>query len=145
MKTRLLLLSAVALLAVLPGCSTDTGDPRKDRIGRVTNALLADVAKSVGKAAFDELTSLGDNPNPGHSAAQGLWTDGLAKASVSLINSNTLSDLVTAWSGHEMPATADAVSAAFSAAAPATLADQKTLISTIAGAISKAAFSVATP
>ena len=139
-------LVAILIPAIwLAGCATDTGNPSKDRAGRVTNAILTDVAKSVGKAAFDELTAQGDNSGPGHSAAQGLWVDGLTKASVILISSGTLSDIINAWSGSDMPSTASAAAKAFTLAAPVTVADQQAVISTIATAISHAATSVSTP
>lgn len=40
---------AAALLILMTSCSTDTGDPQKDRQGRITNAVLEEAFNAVLK------------------------------------------------------------------------------------------------
>lgn len=144
---RLLLVFLILILlgSLIPGCATDTGNPAKDRRGRVTNAVLADIAKAVGAAAFSELSKGFADTDHADSAAAGLWTEGLYQAGTSLVNSNTLRDLINAYSGHDLSATAAVAATAFRDAAPFTITDQKAIVATIAQAISTAARSEASP
>lgn len=145
------LLIVIALGWLFTGCATDTGDPKKDRAGRVTNVVLTDIAKAVGKAAFAELSAGFGDPAHADAAAAGLWTEGLHQAGSELISSNTVRDIINAYSGDghtsgsDLAATAATAQWAFQAAAPKTLAEQKSVIATIASAISSAAASERAP
>lgn len=144
MKHRILILAALAL-ATLPVCLTPscTSDPQfKERAGQASKAALADVFKAVSKTAFDEMTANGDQPDPGHAAAEGLWTELLWKAGKNLIGAGFVQHQVSAWSGQQLPQTAQEAAKQFAKAAPASLTDQKQIVATIAAAISQAALAV---
>jgi hypothetical protein len=119
-------INPVAVALLLPalffnGCATNTGDPAKDARGRAVNQALVEAGQVLGSvavstlmnAAQQEMTS--SSVDWGHAATQGVFAN-----STSIFNSGQVDRVVMAFSGSNLPQTAQAASAAFaSSAAPA--------------------------
>lgn len=133
---------AVTVALYLGACATDTGNPSKDRAGRVTNAVLTNLAKDVGKLAVGALASAVTTAASGdtnardleHSAATGVWKN------VGTVDvASDVSNIVSAWNGGTAPAVATAAAQVFTAADPQTPAQKAAVMNVIAGTISGAA------
>lgn len=124
-----LVLSAALLFS--PSCATDTGNPSKDRAGRVTNAVL----KNVFIAALNFGMSEGQSYIEGQNGQDAAHAAFLA-ADRGLISSTTLNDIVTAYAGPQVGAVA---AQQFAAANPKTPADAKAVANTIGAAFQQAA------
>lgn len=126
-------IAVLLILWLIPGCATDTGDPKKDRQGRVTNAVLQDVfnialqgAMSAGAAALQ-----GQN---GQDAANAAFESAALSGGVNLIG-----DAITAYAGPQAKPIAVAAQKAVALASPQTPADKAAVLNTIGAAIQQAA------
>ncbi len=140
-KTLSLALLAGFAACTLAACATDTGDPAKDRRGRVTNAVLQEVGTAAFRIALDSLTQdadsrhvAGEKTNFAHSAAAGLW-----KESANIVNSGSLVRVVNAWGGHELPTVAAGLAREYARVAPQTPAERAAVIDRMASGLSTAA------
>jgi len=120
----------VALLFA-PACATDTGNPSKDRAGRVTNAALKDIFLAALSFGASEGQSYLEGKN-GQDAASAAFI----AAGKGLISSGTFNDIVTAYAGPEVGQVA---AAQFAKANPQTPADSAKVANTIGAAFQQAA------
>ena len=136
-------ISALVLLFVMlliPGCATNTGNAKRDRAGRVTNAVLADVGDAVVSYATATLVQMVEQSADGKSidmasaASQGLYT------SAPGINvADDVSRVIDAWSGHTLPGVSAQAAQSFALADPQTPSDKAAIVNTIAASLSQAA------
>lgn len=133
---KILILTAALLIASIPGCQTDTGDPGKDARARATNQALAEAGKVLGKVAVQALFSAASQEATGgkvdfqQAASAGLW------ANVNAADTGAaISRIVSAYSAGKTPATAAAAAkAAGDAVTPEKVSAIAAVISTAAGA-----------
>lgn len=137
------LITGICLLATLlfPACSTSTGNAKKDRASRVTNAVLESAAGLAERVAVDTLVNSagaalnGDKIDLAHAAAQGLWQE-----APSVVNAADVQKIVNAWTGDDMKVVAAATAAAYRQADPQTPADKTIVVNRLAQALSDAAY-----
>ena len=144
MKTSLFSIALVVILALLlASCATDTLDLAANRRGRITNAVLGEVASVVAKAAWQTLANMalsGGDTDFAHSAAAGLWS-----ASTSVDGSAMIRRVINVASDDQLKPIATAASAAFTKANPTTPAEAAVVTNTIAKAISDTALGLPSP
>lgn len=128
------------IVLLVTGCATNTGDETKDRRGRVTNAVLENIAKAVGQVALSTLTNAatqqlnGNKVDLAQAASEGLW-----KNAGTIVDSNSLTNVINAWSGGAIKPVAAVAAQKFEEAKPVTPAEKAAVVNTIAASISKAA------
>ena len=128
----ILLALAAALALLLSACATTT------RSGRVTNAVLATLAKFAGKVVLATVADAASDKAAGlkvdlaHSASEGLWTN-LETA----ITAADITRIVDAWSGGSLPSAP--LAAQFTTIAPRTLEERRAVVEAMARGISDAA------
>lgn len=102
---------------LLASCATDTGNVQKDQAGRVTNAVLAVGAKAIGAFAMSTISNAvaqqagGKNVNWNAAASQGLWS-----AAPTLLSSDDVNNVISAWAGPAAPVITKAVAPALATA-----------------------------
>lgn len=108
-----ILLLALTLAFTFPGCQTDTGDPKKDARGRATNQALAEAGTVLGKAAVAALFNVASQEASGGKVDFQQAATGALWANVNLADSSAaIHRIVTAYSGGQAPATAEAAAKA---------------------------------
>lgn len=106
----------VATLAFV-SCSTNTGDPNKDRNGRVTNALLANAESTLGSALLSSFGSvINQEMTTGNVDWMAAGAQGLNTVSANVITSAGVERVVNAWTGGKAPDTAAAARSTFAKA-----------------------------
>lgn len=125
--------SILALLVVtfFCGCATDTGDPGKDRRGRVTNAVAAEAAK----VAWSFLLNSGESYLRGRNG-QDAASAAFGAAVQSYDGAAGLSSIIRAAAG---PQAARVAEAAYLAADPRTPAEKAAVANTVGAAFQQVA------
>lgn len=96
------------------GCATNTGDPVKDARGRAFNQALIEAGHVLGNVAVASLMNAAQQEMTtgtvdfGHAATQGLFAN-----APSIFNSGQVDRVVMAYSGSNLPQTAQAAAKAF--------------------------------
>lgn len=117
-----------------------------DRRGRVTNAVLGEVARFAGRVALASFTDAaaargrGESIDLAHSAAAGLWTQ-----APTIIDAASLSRITDAWSGGALAGAGEQLGAEFTKIAPATFAERMAVVGAMAQGISSAAVQAGPP
>lgn len=138
-------LAACAAMLYLPACATDTGDPAKDRRGRVTNAALESAAIFAGKVVFASVQNAasqwqaGQDIDYAHAASAGLYAN-----LDSIFSSADVNRIVTAYTGPALPGMGPMLAAKYDALAPGTAADRRAVVAALATGVSSAALSATT-
>jgi uncharacterized membrane protein len=136
----LVLLRAFGIIVIVAGscmfyssCATDTGDPKKDRQGRIANAVGEEVFNAVFKIAM----ASGQNAIAGRNGqdAAGAIFENVA----SIDGGAALSHIITAAAGPEARPVATEAARQFSAADPQTPAEKQFIVNTIGAAVQTAA------
>lgn len=132
------------LLLILPliliGCSTNTGDPAKDRKERITNAVLEEVSSAAVKIAL----SAGEGAVNGWAIQNGASAIfATAQNPISIDGGAAVAHIISAAAG---PATAvplaNRAGELYASAAPITAADKALVLNTIAAGLQKGAAQV---
>lgn len=90
-----MLLAFALALAALFGCATDTGNPTRDRFGRVANATVEEVGTAALKIASSALlkqAQTGFSSDWGWSLQQGLFEN-----LPSIVSAETFAKIAKAW------------------------------------------------
>lgn len=122
--------------AFMVGCATNTGDPVKDARGRATNQALVEAATVLGNFAANSLYAAAQQEMQtgkvdwGNAATTGLYAN-----STSILNSGQIQRVVNAYTGNNLPQTAQAAATAFNSSN----ADPNAKTQAIAAVISTAA------
>lgn len=132
------MLAAGVSALFLSACATNTGDDDRDARGRAANQVMIEAGKVLGKVAASTLMNAaqqemtGGKVDFGSAASQGLWSN-----AGSIVDSNAIANVVSAYSAGKLPATASAAAAAFKASKALPNAKAKAIasvVSTAAGA-----------
>jgi hypothetical protein len=134
---------AVALSLVLfglPGCATNTGNPSKDRAGRVTNATLSALGDAVAGFAGNTLVAMASQElSSGGIDMASAASAGLYASAPSVVNSKDIENIINAWSGNTLPTIATKAAQKFAVARPITPADKIAVTNAIAAALTTGA------
>lgn len=140
MKTQTIILAIAALL--FSSCATNTGNPSKDRAGRVTNAALTIAGKALASSLWQSIATgnEGQKLDLAQSASEGLW-----RAGAEVVTSDNLKTLVNAWSGGKIPAVATTAATQFAKLNPQTTAERIAVVNEFARVISATAIEAGLP
>lgn len=123
--------AVLLILWLIPGCATDTGDPKVDRRGRITNAVLEETFNSVLAFGLHEGAAYVSGQNGQDAAAAAFQA-----AQSGILSSHGIEHIVKAAAG---PTVANEAASAFAAAAPASPAEATLVSNTIGAALQIAA------
>ena len=124
----------VFILITLPmGCSTTTGNPKWDRAGRITNAILAETFNVVLQAGLTAGVSALEGRN-GQDAAAAVF-----ESAARVNGAAALDRILRAAAGPEIAPVSDAAQAMLTKARPVTAEEKKLVVNTIGAAIQTAA------
>lgn len=118
---------------LVTGCSTNTGDPKKDTAGRVTNAVATEVFNAVLKAGIQYGTQALTGTN-GQDAAKSIFEN------VAVIDApSAISHIMQAYAGPQVAPIAQVAEDEFKRVNPLTQADRELVLNTIGAAVQQVA------
>lgn len=137
--TKLIVL-ALCIAIGTSGCSSLT------RRGRVTNAVLGNVARFAGKVILASVANAASDRAKGltldyaHSASEGLWAN-----AGTIVDSASIDRIVAAWTAGQLGAEGAQLATVFDKARPETPAEKTAVVAAMAKGISDAALSLERP
>lgn len=115
------------------GCSTNTGDAKKDTTGRVTNAVATEVFNAVLKAGMQYGTQALTGTN-GQDAAKSIF-ENVAE----IQGPSAIEHIMQAYAGPQVSPVAQAAAAEFQRVNPQTPDEKSLILNTIGAAVQQAA------